>query len=202
MATQHGPPSGMFCGIHTSVYRETSGPFVGAPRPQRSLTFPAPGARVQVKPLCWRRPLSSKLPGLLPRSCHAGSPGAARVVREGVESLSYSVPLGTSGMSERGSARAAAMQSLPRSTLPRSNLRRASCEGEYMANVVRRLSFRKRLPAGTSSSTSRTAAPSGKKSGCWRTSRSDRRDSRDLRMLRVRERTICVSLVVCASWSL
>ena len=96
MAAQHGLPSGMFCGIRTSVYRETSGPFVGAPRPQRSLTFPAPGARVQVKPLCWRRPLSSKLPGLLPRSCHAGSPGAARAVREGVESLSYSVPLGTS----------------------------------------------------------------------------------------------------------
>ena len=49
------------------------------------------------------------------------------------------------------------------------------------------------------SGSSRTVAPRGKKSGCWRTSRSDRRDSRDLRMLRVRERTICVSLPTAMS---
>ena len=71
--------------VHSSERQDRSAAF-----------FPALGARVQVKPLCWRRPLSTKLPGLLPRSCHVGSPGAARAVREGVESLSYSVPLGTS----------------------------------------------------------------------------------------------------------
>ena len=71
--------------VHSSERQDRSAAF-----------FPALGARVQVKPLCWRRPLSTKLPRLLPRSCHAVSPGAARAVREGVESLSYSVPLGTS----------------------------------------------------------------------------------------------------------
>ena len=71
--------------VHSSERQDRSAAF-----------FPALGARVQVKPLCWRRPLSTKLPRLLPRSCHVGSPGAARAVREGVESLSYSVPLGTS----------------------------------------------------------------------------------------------------------
>ena len=71
--------------VHSSERQDRSAAF-----------FPALGARVQVKPLCWRRPLSTKLPRLLPRSCHAVSPGAARAVREGVESLSYSVLIGTS----------------------------------------------------------------------------------------------------------